>query len=258
MDIVAVIPAAGIATRISPLPCSKEILPVGIGQWGENLSRRPKVSIQYLLENLRMANITKAYIIIRDNKWDIPAFLGDGKITGMNIAYLMMGLPYGTPFSINQAYPFTGSNLVALGFPDILIRPQNVYKTLINKLKKEQAEVVLGLFRATNPQKMDMIEFDKSNNVSRIVIKPKETDLQYTYINAVWTPVFSRYMNEFLIRKLGDIENATASELYVGHVLQAFMKDGNNVAYSIIENGSYIDIGTLDDYSDAVSKYWPD
>ena len=258
MDIVGIIPAAGTATRLSPLPCSKEILPVGMEQWGDKPYKRPKVAIQYLLDAMREADIQKTYVIIRKNKWDIPAFLGDGNIFGINIAYLMMGLPYGTPFSINQAYPFINSNLVALGFPDILIRPQNVYRTLISKLKKDQADVVLGLFRATNPQKMDMIEFDKSSKISRIVIKPKKTVLQYTYINAVWTPVFSKYMNEYLIKKCGEIEKTAGKELYVGHVLQAFMNDGNAVTYSIIENGSYTDIGTLDDYSDAVSEYWPD
>jgi glucose-1-phosphate thymidylyltransferase len=85
MDIVGIIPAAGTATRLSPLPCSKEILPVGMEQWGDKPYKRPKVSIQYLLDSMREADIKKTYVIIRKNKWDIPAFLGDGNISGMNI-----------------------------------------------------------------------------------------------------------------------------------------------------------------------------
>ena len=194
MNIVGIIPAAGTASRLSPIPCSKEILPIGIEQWGDEPYKRPKVAIQYVLDSMKSANIQKTYIVIRNNKWDIPAYLGDGSMFGMNIAYVMMGVPYGAPFSINQAYPFIGSAIVALGYPDILFQPANVYSLLIEKLKKDNADVVLGLFPATNPRKMDMIEFDRNNNISRFVIKPEKTELQYTYINAVWTSNFTKFM----------------------------------------------------------------
>ena len=85
MDIVGIIPAAGTATRLSPLPCSKEILPVGMEQWGDKPYRRPKVAIQYLLDAMREAGIKKTYLIIRNNKWDIPAFLGDGNAVTYSI-----------------------------------------------------------------------------------------------------------------------------------------------------------------------------
>ena len=56
-DFVAVIPAAGRGTRISPSPCSKEIYPVG---WQTiNGKKKPKVISQYLLESLRSAGISE-------------------------------------------------------------------------------------------------------------------------------------------------------------------------------------------------------
>lgn len=255
MDIVGLIPATGAASRLSPIPCSKEILPVGIEEWGGGSGRKPKVAIHYVLESMRKANITKAYIIIRNNKWDIPAYLGDGKEFGLDIAYLMMGLPYGPPFSVNQAYPFISSSIIALGYPDIIFQPNSVYNILLEKMKTEKADVVLGLFPAVNPQKMDMIEFDANENISRIVIKPQKTDLQYTYINAVWSPRFNHFFN----KKLSSISQSTElddkTEYYLGEIFQEFMNAGNKIGFAKINKGTYFDIGTIEDYQGAVLNH---
>ena len=59
-EVIGLIPAAGQATRLSPLPCSKELFPIGFGasKTGHNLV--PKVVCQHLLEKMRLAGITKA------------------------------------------------------------------------------------------------------------------------------------------------------------------------------------------------------
>ena len=93
--IIGLIPAGGKAARISPLPFSKELYPVGFQNLDNGRSLRPKPVFTYLLEKMRLANITEAYIVLRKGKWDIPAYLGDGKLLNMNLAYLMMNLPFG-------------------------------------------------------------------------------------------------------------------------------------------------------------------
>ena len=69
---------------------------------------------------MRLADVRKAYIILRKGKWDIPSYLGDGKFLDMRIAYLMMDLPYGPPYTLDQGLPFVKDAFVAFGFPDIL------------------------------------------------------------------------------------------------------------------------------------------
>jgi glucose-1-phosphate thymidylyltransferase len=62
-EVVGLIPAAGQATRIAPLPCSKELYPVGFEiQNHEQKEIRPKAVCQYLLEKMRLAGIKKAFI----------------------------------------------------------------------------------------------------------------------------------------------------------------------------------------------------
>ena len=101
-EVIGLIPAAGKASRIAPLPCSKELFPLGFRSVDRNGNTRPKVVSHYLLEKMRMANITKVFIILREGKWDIPAYFGNGKMLDMNLAYLMMDLPYGVPFTLDQ------------------------------------------------------------------------------------------------------------------------------------------------------------
>ena len=89
-NIVAIIPAAGIGSRLSPFPCPKELFPVGYQDIEINgqLEKRPKVVSQYLLENLVSAGADRVFIILGDGKSDIMRYYGDGQRFGTNITYL--------------------------------------------------------------------------------------------------------------------------------------------------------------------------
>ncbi|MBE7444988.1 MAG: hypothetical protein HS132_06975 [Planctomycetia bacterium] len=55
-DVIDLIPVAGTASRIAPLPCSKELYPVGFRSVNGGNEIRPKVVIHYLLKKMRLAN----------------------------------------------------------------------------------------------------------------------------------------------------------------------------------------------------------
>lgn len=134
-DTIGLLPAGGTASRLSPLPCSKELYPVGFGHFNQGQRLRPKVVCHYLLEKLRIANITRAYIVIREGKWDIPAYFRDGKILDMNLAYLIMDLPFGVPFTLDQAYPFLKDAIVAFGHPDVIFSTQRCLRATPHSAK---------------------------------------------------------------------------------------------------------------------------
>jgi glucose-1-phosphate thymidylyltransferase len=258
-EIVGVIPAGGQATRIAPLPCSKELYPVSFRPVDEGRSVRPKVVCHYLLESMRLADITKAFIVLREGKWDIPTYLGDGTMLDIHLAYLMVNLPYGAPFTVDQAYPFVQEAFVAFGFSDIIFQPQQVFFDLLNRQAATGAEIVLGLFPVDQPYKMDMVDVDETGRVRQIVIKPHQTDLRYTWIIAVWTPAFTHFMHEYLANIEGvQTQNVDSNnhlqrgELYVGDVVQAAIDAGLRVETVIFPDGWYIDIGTPEDLVMAV------
>ena len=246
-QIIGLIPAAGHASRLSGLPCSKELYPIGYDESGF----RPRVISNHLLEGLRIAIIQRAYIILRKGKWDIPAYYGDGKILDIHLGYLLMDLPYGVPYTLDQAYPFLGEATVALGFPDIIFKPKDAFSKLLSKHSESSADIVLGLFHTPNPHKADMVKFDKNGRVYSIQIKPSETDLEYSWGIAVWSHVFTEFMHKYVVSNRKIIEDIASKgihkELFVGDVIQAAIDNGMEVDTVIFEDGNYIDIGTPED-----------
>jgi glucose-1-phosphate thymidylyltransferase len=260
--IIGLVPAAGKAFRISPLPLSKELYPIGFYQMDNGGNLHPKPVCLNLLESMQVAKVTEAFIVLRKGKWDIPAYLGDGKNLNMNLGYLIMDLPYGVPFSLDQAFPFIQDATVVFGFPDIIFQPYDAFLRLLAKQAECNADVVLGLFPAENPQKMDMVAFDESGNVSRIEIKPTETDLKYTWIIAVWNDSFTRFMHDFVShdqekRLAGSMDQYRASdkEIHVGDVIQSALDSDLIIEDVIFEKGSYIDIGTPEEMIRAIKMY---
>ncbi len=261
-EVIGLIPAAGEARRIAPLPLSKELYPIGFRSVDETQNLRPKVVCHYLLEKMRLAGITKAYIILRSGKWDIPAYLGDGAMVDMSLGYLMMGLPFGVPYTLDQAYLFVQKAIVVLGFPDILFQPDDVFTKLLVRQVTSKADVVLGLFPTAQPQKAGMVDFDTEGRVRLIKEKPKQTDLRYMWGVAVWTPVFTSFLHEYLVtieanRQQNQAGNypSKEQELAIGDVIQAAINTGLQVQAEVFTDGEYLDIGTSEDLVRAVRRF---
>lgn len=253
-EVIGLLPASGKATRLAPLPCSKELYPIGFRPVDEGRSFRPKVVCHYLLEKMRLANITKAFIIIREGKWDIPAYFGDGKMLDMHLGYLMMDLPFGVPYTLDQAHPFVRDAIVAFGFPDIIFQPDDAFVRLLSRQAEFNADIVLGLFPGDRPNKMDMVDLDADGRVLGIQIKPNRTHLRYTWIVAVWTSVFTRFMHEYLLasQRTNHMETAGSNiekhdELFISDVIRAALHNKVPIDAVIFRDGNCLDIGTPED-----------
>lgn len=248
-ELIGLIPAAGSANRIAPLPCSKEIFPLGYQTIPSVAGPRPKVAAQYLLEKMASAGAQKVFIILRKGKWDIPEYFGCGQSLGLNFAYLMMDLPYGAPYTLDQAFDFVSDATILFGFPDILFTPQDAYSNMLRRLSESGSEIVLGLFPAHNPSKMDMVQLDDSENICGLDIKPPKSHLKYTWIIAVWTPAFTRYLHQYVKgrKQASDARAADSPEEYVGEVIQAAIQEGLRVDKVIFDEGDYLDFGTPED-----------
>lgn len=257
--IIGLVPAGGRASRLSPLPFSKELYPIGFRSVDERGTLRPKVVCHYLLERMRLAAVKKAYIIIRKGKWDLPGYLRDGKMLNMHLAYLMMDLPYGVPYTLDQAYPFVQDAVVAFGFPDIVFQPEDAFVQLLARLSEKKADIVLGLFAANNPHKVDMVDLDPDGRVCGIQIKPERTHLRYSWLIAVWTYEFSSFMHEYVSLdrkgkkdKKSDFNDVAEQELFIGDVFQSAIENDMRIDSVTFNKGKYLDIGTPEDIERAV------
>lgn len=248
-DVIGLIPAAGFATRIAPmLSCSKEIQPITLS---DDSSR---VISSFLLEALQYANVKKTYFILRRGKWDIPEYFSNGYQSEMDLAYIVSEATQGVPFTIDKAYPFIKESRVLLGFPDIIFKPVNAYQKILDCQRSSGADLVLGLFKTDKPEKADMVSFGLDGTLSDIVIKPKETDLLYTWIMALWTPLFSRFIHSYVQDKRRC--HTSQKELYLGDLVKKAIYDGLSTAYVKFDEGAFIDIGTPAELEKVRDENW--
>ncbi|MCG8310972.1 MAG: hypothetical protein MI975_26525 [Cytophagales bacterium] len=256
MEFHGLIAAGGVASRLGALPCSKEILPLA----NHFTNNRIMVVCENLISYYRIAGIQNIHFIIRKGKWDIPQLLGDGSENQVNITYHMMNLPYGTPFTLDQAYPFIKDKYIAMGFPDIIMEPADAFLTLREKLVRANPDVVLGIFPVEFYQKWDMVEFE-NDKIKEIVIKGNRADLKYGWSNAVWKPSFTEFMHQYLRgllkknkRGRRTLSDGTERELYVGDILIEAMNEGLTVDYVIFDPGVTNDIGTHEEMAAYLKK----
>jgi glucose-1-phosphate thymidylyltransferase len=135
---------------------------------------------------------------------------------------------------------------------------------LLERQEATKADVVLGLFPPDQPQKWDMVDLDDDGRVRRIVIKPPQTHLRYAWCIAVWTPVFTHFMHEYLAAAQrvaegdgGGHHGPERRELFVGDVIQAALQDGLPVDAVLFPEGACLDIGTPDALLQAVRDHMP-
>jgi len=242
---IGLVPAAGYARRLGSLPVSKEVFPLGVAPTAGEKGSNVEVPVDSLLEAFRTAGAETAYLVLRKGKWDVPAYLGRGDAYALSLAYVVTPPTPGVPFTIDTALPFVRDAVVLFGFPDIVFEPRDAFVQLRRRLRESNADLVLGLFPARNPAKVDMVDLDAQGDVRALVIKPARTSLTYTWLLAAWTPTFTQFLHEEVQRRR-EYAPMDDAEVHLGHVISAAIEAELGVTGVVLDGASYTDIGTLD------------
>jgi glucose-1-phosphate thymidylyltransferase len=237
--VVGVIPAAGYSRRIAPIPCSKEIYPIGFyrHKTGDD---RPKAVCLYLIESMKRAGITRIIIVIRKGKMDIPTYLGDGRQFGVELIYRVMDESPSPSHTLDHAYPFVRETLVATGFPDIVFHPRESFSELLACMRRMSADVALGVFPSRKRVKDDRVVLDDAGRVRSFVVNTSGAQEPHTWVMAVWGPRFTEFLHHFLQKS---DTGTRCSELTVGHILEQAFKARLRMHGVLFQKGRFLDIG---------------
>lgn len=252
LDLVGLVPAAGRARRLARLPCSKEIYPIGFRRNPASGDVQVEVISQHLFEKFRRAGATSAFVILRDGKWDVPSYYGEGELVGLSLAYLFIADSIGPPDTLDRAYPFIRDKSVAFGFPDIVFGPDEAFERLFGRLRETNSDIVLGLYPAVPSQPTDMVDVDASGRIRSLALRTLPATLDYTWCCAVWRPSFTEFMHRFVLAERRNAESATQTyrgidaqgDLPVGAVIKRAVEEGMTALGVVLANQGYIDIGT--------------
>lgn len=250
-NVFGLIPAAGSAERLGRIAQSKEVLPVVFQADQSNTAASEKPACHHLLEGLRHAGVTRAFMVLRSGKWDIPARLAQNPVKGIDLSYVVIEQSAGVPWTLDQAYSFVRGSNVVMGFPDILIRPNTLFQQIVERLNAGSYDVVLGVVPARDPGKVDVVDFAADGTVHRIRPKPEGLSAGRAWIAAAWRPSFTDYMHEYLKDESQSLH--PKRELYLGDIIAASLTslDVNSV---LCDEGEFIDIGTPGDLALVTSE----
>ena len=248
-EFIALIPAAGLGSRLPDHGLSKEMLPVlPRYKCGESeFTAEPVIS--YLLASLRQAGVTETRIALRKGKWDIPEYLAGKTWDDMNFAYTITRGTLGVPESVALGLRDAPERNVVFRFPDILVEPASAFSHLIERLQKNLPDIVLGLFPTENPAKMNMVKTEADGSVTAIDIKPAKTALDFTWILAAWRPTFTKYFRELMdnVPKRTAVQAMTNNDIRLGHAFQLALEDGLAIEAESFVQGRSLDVGTPED-----------
>ena len=235
-EIVGLIPAAGVGTRLYPFARAvpKELYPI-LG----------KPAIEHCVENLREGGIRRIYVLVGYQKGALMDYLGDGSDFGVKIAYLYQHRRLGLGHAVLQAKGWIGSTFATL-LGDSFIEPKREIRDLIDLHLRERPLATLLLFRVEDPSSYGVARFRREGEllvVERLVEKPGPRRAREMRVDGrfyalcgayVFEPGIFRYLEETPSQKGGEIQLTDALELAV--------ERGERVL-GLELAGRYIDVG---------------
>jgi glucose-1-phosphate thymidylyltransferase len=229
-----IIPAAGAGSRIQPLAFSKELLPVG--SYVSGLSERPRAVSEYLIERMVHAGVDKICFVISPGKSDIMDYFG-GHALSATIFYAVQQRPAGLCDALFRALPLIPTDEhVCIGLPDTIWFPEAALADLPNGL------LSFLLFPVEHPERFDAVVTNEQNEVLEIRVKSVDAPTEW-----IWGAL---KMPGAILNDLHELWTRRGDE-YLGTLINEYLARGGR-AYGFKTGGSYVDVGTLNGYREAL------
>jgi glucose-1-phosphate thymidylyltransferase len=209
--IVGVVPAAGYALRLQPLPHSKELLQAG---------GRPVMD--HVIEKMRAGGADEVRVVTRPEKEDVVERARELGVT----------LVLAHPPTLNASFAaglagLAPADIALLGFPDSIWEPLDGFRTLVDVVLRGH-EVALGLFRTPGLDGVDYVVLDEDGGIAGIDIKPAAPRSEW-----MWGVAAAR------ARVLDGLER---QEWPGGHFLD--LRDRGLELHGVRLSSTYLDVGT--------------
>jgi dTDP-glucose pyrophosphorylase len=233
-----IIPAAGSGTRIQPLAFSKELLPVGGRVDGE--VERPRAISEYLLDRMITGGANKLCFVIAPGKSDILEYYGGGNLDSVTVSFVVQPHPSGLCDAVFQAAPLIAPNeSVCVGLPDTIWFPENALCALPDD------ELSFLLFPVTHPEFFDAVRTTADGRVLEIQVKQQSAGSNWIWGAFKMPGAILHELYSFWVER-------NRRDEYIGTLVNAWLAGGGN-ALGIRAGESYVDVGTLNGYREAMN-----
>jgi glucose-1-phosphate thymidylyltransferase len=238
METIGLLPCAGLGLRMRPLRYPKELLPISFEPVWPGGPVRPRLSIEYSLEALRLAGIAKCFAIVPEWKPEIMRYLGDGAEFNMDLAYLYNSRAAGLAEAVLSAKPWMQNKVTCLALPDTRFEPVTAFIPMLACLAANNADLVLGIFPTDEASHFAPVEMDGGGKITGIEEKPRIPKMNNTWGIAVWTDKFV----EFFAKRYDE----SSQGLSISNFFHEALISGLKVEGILFGSGKYADIGRID------------
>ena len=250
---VGVIPGGGGASRLAPLPFSKELYPIGFRSTPRG--PRPKALVNYLIDALQLAGVRRVFWLLDKRKADVFGHFGGGAGCGPQLAYVPTDASPSVVHTLASGSAFFEGQPVLFGFPDIIFEPADAFARLWLRLRRSGADVVLGAAPAPPEQIADRVELDAAGALKAVRVKPLDRPQDPAWFIAAWQPRFTSFLRVWLERDARVADGSSPNELYLGHAVEAARHAGMSVEVETFQGGCFIDAGTPEGLRVALGRY---
>ncbi len=230
-----IILAGGMGTRMSPLTkaVNKQLLPL-----------YDKPLIFYPLSVLMLAGIRKILIIV--NKGQLNQFrkvLPEKNNLGITIEYKEQPNPGGLPQAFTIGEKFIGNDNVSLILGDNFFYGQSLTKILKKNINLKTGAKIF-IHPVKKPQLFGVATLNKNKKVISLIEKPRNSKSNLAVTGLYF---FDRKVVEFTKK----LKPSKRGELEIIDLLNIYKKKNKLKAEFIGRGGSWLDTGSINDFSDA-------
>jgi glucose-1-phosphate thymidylyltransferase len=220
--------AGGSGTRLYPATqvMSKQLLPV-----------YDKPMVYYPLSTLMQAGIRD--ILVISTPQDTPRFealLGDGKLWGLRLRYVVQPRPEGIAQAFLVGREFIGDDRVALVLGDNIFYGEALPRLLQGAAARERGATVFA-YPVKDPERYGVIEFDKRGKAIGIEEKPTRPKSRYAV-----TGVY--FYDNHVVEIAAKLKPSARGELEITDVNRAYLERGELEVTPMGRGMAWLDTGT--------------
>jgi glucose-1-phosphate thymidylyltransferase len=231
----AIILCGGSGSRLSPITkiTNKQLI---------NVYDKPM--FYYPLSLLMLCGIKNFLFIVSNNQSKyFEQVLGNKEDLGINIEYSVQMKPSGLPEAFIIGEKFIGNDSIAMILGDNFFFGSQIVK-IIKKSFTKSSEASIYTYPSKNPSAYGVVEFNKKNQIYKIIEKPKNTKS-----NTIITGLYKFDNN--VVEYAKKLRPSNRKELEIVDLIREYLKKKKLSSISLGRGSAWMDLGNFDDLQNA-------
>lgn len=205
--------------------------------------------IEYSINILRDNGIKDIIILAGTKKGALQDYIGNGRIFGVNISYIIQEEPKGLGHAVQVIEPYIDDeNFILLLGDNIYIGNTNLKQMIENHVKYRASSTIFTEY-LREPENYGVVKFNnldgECDNIIDLYEKPRDESIKEKFkMNSGWYAIAGIYIfNKNIFNCLRETPKGFNNEIQLTDAIKLSLEKGNKVLGHVFD-GRRIDVGT--------------